>query len=57
MRIPMQSMPVGNQLNYNATTNGVDESGIACTLCKLACNALSGTAKTLCLLACDKTVC
>jgi len=57
MRIPMQSMPVGNQLNYNATTNGVNESGLPCTLCRLACNQLSGIKKTLCNLACDKTVC
>jgi hypothetical protein len=57
MRIPMQSMPVGSQLSQNANTNGVNASGLACTLCKAACSALSGPAKTACITACNLTVC
>ena len=55
MRIPMQSKPVRSQLSSNA--NGVNISGLECTLCKAACSNLNGIAKLLCDAACDKTVC
>ena len=35
----------------------VGASGIACTLCMLACDQLSGIAKSLCQTACNHTVC
>ena len=57
MKTPMQSMPIGNQLNYNTQTNGVDESGIACTLCKAACEVLPFGARQACQIACNLTVC
>lgn len=57
MKIPMKSMPIGSQLNYSTTTNGVDASGIACTLCKAACEVLPIGARQACQIACNVTVC
>lgn len=58
MKIPNQSMPIGNQLNYNASTNGVGESeSIPCKVCHKACDILPGPLKWACNKACDNTVC
>ena len=57
--LPNQSAPVmRSNLGINSQNqNGVGPSGLACTICKTACNALSGIKKTACLFACDHTVC
>jgi hypothetical protein len=57
MNLPRQSRPVERNVSVARARAGVQPSGIACDLCKLACNALPEPAKTLCMLACDKTVC
>ncbi|WMX14700.1 hypothetical protein [Aureispira sp. CCB-E] len=57
MKTPMQSMPIGIKTNYNTSSKGITTSGIACTLCKTACQVLPIGARQLCELACDKTVC
>lgn len=58
MKIPNQSMPIGNQLNYNASTNGLGESeSNACKVCHWGCDKLSGWKKWVCEKACDNTVC
>lgn len=57
MKIPMKSMPIGNPLNYKTQQNGVEASGIACTLCKTACAILPFGARQACELACNATVC
>jgi len=58
MNLPLQAPPVSRQVSQSKfDANHVTGSGIPCTLCKLACDRLSGIAKQLCLLACNKTVC
>lgn len=58
MKLPTQASPVSRQASHaKYDAEGVAASGIACTLCQMACNQLSGTAKDLCLLACNNTVC
>ena len=57
MNLPRQSRPVTRGVSTARNQAGVQPSGIACDLCKLACNALPEPAKTLCMIACDKTVC
>ncbi|WP_158809216.1 hypothetical protein [Beijerinckia sp. L45] len=59
MNLPRQNRPVSRHVSnrpiQNATT--MSGGGIACTLCNMACDHLSGMAKTLCQLACQNTVC
>ncbi len=57
MKIPTQAKPVQRGVSTSAFQSNMTPSGIPCTLCKAACNSLSGMAKTLCILACDNTVC
>lgn len=57
MNLPIQSQPVMRNVSTAAFSGAMETSGLACTLCKAACNALSGLAATACNLACDHTVC
>lgn len=57
MRLPNQAKPVARQVSSSPAAGSVGPSGIACTLCNLACDQLSGLAKTACQLACQHTVC
>jgi len=59
MRLPKQAEPVSHvRSSANAYVGRVGPSGEPeCTLCKIACDQLSGVARQLCLLACQQTVC
>lgn len=55
MKIPNQAQPV--QSTGKTVNASVQQSGIACTLCKAACSALAPTPQALCIAACNATVC
>ncbi len=58
MRLPKQAAPVLRNVSaarFNAER--VAAAGIACDICMAGCNLLSGIAKTLCIMACNATVC
>jgi hypothetical protein len=57
MRLPKQSKPVARSVSSSPAKVGVAPSSIPCDLCMAACNQLSGIAKTLCVMACNATVC
>jgi hypothetical protein len=58
IQLPTQAKPVRRtNLNVAMMKNGIAPSDIACDLCRIACNQLSGVAKELCLIACNETVC
>jgi hypothetical protein len=57
MRLPVQVEAVERQSNTAPVEDGINASGIACTLCHAGCGALSGIPAQLCNLACDNTVC
>jgi len=58
MNLPLQAPPVSRQASTHHYTAGhIAGSGIACTICRAACDQLGGIAKQLCLAACDRTVC
>jgi hypothetical protein len=58
MQLPTQAKAVRRSaLNVSLSKNGIAPSDIACDLCRIACNQLSGIAKELCLIACNETVC
>jgi hypothetical protein len=55
--MPRQSMPVIRRGASVQSAPSLQPSDLACDLCRLACQQLSGIAKDLCLLACSQTVC
>jgi hypothetical protein len=57
MRLPKQVAPISRQAAGTSPQHQINASGIACSLCKMACSHLSGLKQQLCLLACDHTVC
>ena len=57
MKLPNQAQPVLHAVSAMSVSQGVSASGMACTICKLACDALAPTPKALCLAACASTVC
>lgn len=59
MKFPIQARPVARQTNHHRLVQGgLTASGIECSLCRLACEAISNPlAKQACLIACDQTVC
>ena len=57
MYLPNQAQPVSHVVSTTSVDQGIEQSGIACTMCKLACDALAPTPKALCLAACASTVC
>jgi hypothetical protein len=57
MYLPNQAQPVSHVVSTTSVEQGVEQSGIACTICKLGCDALAPTPKALCLAACASTVC
>ncbi len=57
MRMPNQTPPVARGISTGPAKNGTGPSSIPCDLCMAACNQLSGIAKTLCVMACNATVC
>ena len=58
MNLPIQSVPViRNLIGTIKIDQGVNPSGIACSICKAGCALLNSTAKAVCLAACNATVC
>lgn len=59
MTFPIQAKPVARQPSHNRLgQGGLSASGIECSLCHLACEAISNPlAKQACHIACDQAVC
>lgn len=59
MRLPKQSPAVQRRAvpGSRLRQGGVEPSGIACTLCKMACDHLGGMAQQLCMIACNAGPC
>jgi hypothetical protein len=59
MKFPIQAKPVARQMSQSRLRQtGLTASGIECSLCHLACEAISNPlAKQACHIACDQTIC
>ncbi len=56
MHLPLQTQPVTRQAGSAQMSGGVTAQN-ACSVCKVACNALTGNARIRCIKLCDATVC